>query len=234
MDRIIPLDLDELENLPEHSRNCVFWETERDICNGDEDCCDSFEKEAWISNVLLEWGVCGQILIRDSRPVGACLYGPPNYIPRDKLIPAGPASADAILLSHVYIQDDSRTMMSYVSLINAAIQDLKSRGVRAIEAYGRQGDVGYYAENANLHHWANHKCIPTQDVLSTCGFKEIMRDPRVSRWRIDMDRHNLWAVSVKAALERRYDDNRIELLTYQRKVRTMRCRSSQPPEAPQK
>lgn len=234
MDRIMPLDLNAFDDLPTHSHNCVFWETERSVSDGDKNCYDAFEKEAWISSVLLQWGVCGQILIRDGRAVGTCLYGPPNDIPRDKLIPAGPASADAILLSHVYIEDESRSMMSYVSLINAVIQDLKSRGVRAIEAYGRQGDVGAYAEDADPHHWAHHKCIPTQDVLSACGFKEIIRDPRVSRWRIDIDRHNLWAVSVKAALDRRYEDKKIELLTYQRKVQATRCRSSQPPEAPQK
>ncbi|HHY07473.1 MAG TPA: GNAT family N-acetyltransferase [Corynebacteriales bacterium] len=233
MDRIIPLGLSEFDGLSDHSRSCVFWETERSVADGDKNCHDSFEKEAWTSSVLLEWGVCGQILIRDGRPVGTCLYAPPNYIPRDKLIPAGPTSADAMLLSHVYIEDDSRSMMSYVSLINAAIQDLKSRGVRAIEAYGRLGDVGAYAEDADPHHWSNHKCIPTQDVLSVCGFKEIIRDPRVSRWRMDIDRHNLWAVSVKAALERRHDQ-KIELLTYQRRVKATRCRSSQPPEAPQK
>lgn len=234
MDRIISLDLHDYDELPSHTRLCSFWETEKPRATETQSFDDSFEKEAWISNALLEWGVCGQVLIRDGRPVGTCLYAPPKYIPRNKLIPSGPVSADAILLSHVHIEDDSRSIMAYVALINAALQDLRSRGVRAVEAYGRLGDVGAYPENADPTYWAYHKCIPTQDVLLACGFKEIIPDPKVSRWRIDMDSHNSWALSVKAALDKRYVDRKIELLTYQRKMKVTRCRFVRLPEAPQK
>ena len=111
----------------------------------------------------------------------------PNYIPRHKLLPSGPVNPDAMLLSHVYIVDNYRSVMNYVKLINAAVADLQDRGVRAVEAFGRLGNAGSYAQDADPTSALDHICIPTQDVLSACGFKEIVPHPRVSRWRMDIN-----------------------------------------------
>lgn len=213
--RIIPLELSMVEGLPHHSRVCAFWETDREPGHIERGYDDSFEKEAWLSAVLLEWGVCGQVLVVDGQPVGLALYAPPNYIPRHKLLPSGPVNPDAILLSHIYITDEHRSVMMYVKLINAAVADLRDRGVRAVEAFGREGYAGSYAADANPKSALDHVCIPTRDVLSTCGFKEIVPHPRVSRWRVDVDKRNLWQQSVKAALDQRYIDRMIELITYE-------------------
>jgi hypothetical protein len=119
-----------------------------------------------------------------------------------------------MLLSHVYIVDNYRSVMNYVKLINAAVADLQDRGVRAVEAFGRLGNAGSYAQDADPTSALDHICIPTQDVLSACGFKEIVPHPRVSRWRMDINKRNLWKKSVKAALDQRDVDRMIELITY--------------------
>ena len=213
--RIVPLELSMVEELPHHSRVCAFWETDREPGHIERGYDDSFEKEAWLSAFLLEWGVCGQVLVADERAVGLVLYAPPNYIPRHKLLPSGPVNPDAMVLSHVYITDEYRSVMAYVRLINAAVADLRDRGVRAVEAFGREGDAGSYARDADTKSALDHLCIPTRDVLSSCGFKEIVPHPRVSRWRMDVDKRNLWQQSVKAALDQRYVDRMIELITYE-------------------
>ena len=60
--RITPLRLESFEQLPKHARRCVFWEVDPDIMGRNDHLTDpEFEKEAWLSMVMLEWGSCGQV-----------------------------------------------------------------------------------------------------------------------------------------------------------------------------
>src|SRR5262249_38214428 len=62
--RITPLRLECFEQLPKHARRCVFWEVDPTALGRDDHFADpEFEKEAWLSMVMLEWGACGQIAI---------------------------------------------------------------------------------------------------------------------------------------------------------------------------
>ena len=60
--RIMPLRLEAFEQLPKHARRCVFWEVDPATLGNEDHLADpEFEKEAWLSMVMLEWGSCGQI-----------------------------------------------------------------------------------------------------------------------------------------------------------------------------
>ena len=50
---IVPLELSMVEELPHHSRVYAFWETDREPGHCERGYDDSFEKEAWLSAVLL-------------------------------------------------------------------------------------------------------------------------------------------------------------------------------------
>ena len=39
------------------------------------------EKEAWVSQTLLEWGSCGKLAYVDGMPAGFVMYAPPAYVP---------------------------------------------------------------------------------------------------------------------------------------------------------
>lgn len=55
--RIVPLRLDGFEQLPKHARRCVFWEVDPATVGDGQHLSDpEFEKEAWLSMVMLEWG----------------------------------------------------------------------------------------------------------------------------------------------------------------------------------
>lgn len=55
--RITALRLEAFEQLPKHARRCVFWEVDPAILGKDDHLADpEFEKEAWLSMVMLEWG----------------------------------------------------------------------------------------------------------------------------------------------------------------------------------
>ncbi|MDF2825527.1 MAG: acetyltransferase, partial [Mycobacterium sp.] len=90
--RISPLRLEAFEQLPKHARQCVFWEVDPETVEGEDHLADpEFEKEAWLSMVMLEWGSCGQVATRapadtddDSELpcLGYVLYAPPHAVPR--------------------------------------------------------------------------------------------------------------------------------------------------------
>ena len=62
--RITPLRLEAFEQLPKHARRCVFWEVDPSTLRRDDHLADpEFEKEAWLSMVMLEWGSCGQVAV---------------------------------------------------------------------------------------------------------------------------------------------------------------------------
>lgn len=112
--RISPLRLEAFEQLPKHARRCVFWEVDPETVEGEDHLADpEFEKEAWLSMVMLEWGSCGQVATRvpagddgDSELpcLGYVLYAPPHAVPRALQFPSGPVSADAVLLTSMAIE----------------------------------------------------------------------------------------------------------------------------------
>lgn len=97
--RLVNITLDNLSDLPVTCRNCVYWELdpvagERACENGGTD----LEKEAWVSDTLLEWGSCGRVAYVDAVPAGYVLFAPPAYVPRSVAFPTSPVSPDAVLL----------------------------------------------------------------------------------------------------------------------------------------
>ncbi|WP_288338143.1 hypothetical protein [uncultured Gordonia sp.] len=154
------LTLESFESLPPHARRCVFWEVDPSMA-GPLDQPESaghtevvgrgeivgrgvarapfeseFDKEAWISSVLLEWGACGQLATDPATGVivGTAFYAPPGRVPRSRLFPTSPVSADAILLTSIQVEPGYEEVAT--PLLDAVLVDLMRRGVRAVEAFG--------------------------------------------------------------------------------------------------
>src|SRR5256884_9931087 len=97
--RLVNLTLDTLEDLPRPCRLCVYWEldpvaAERACAAGDP----GVEKEAWVSQTLLEWGSCGKLAYVGGVAAGYVMFAPPAYVPPAMAFPTSPVSADAALL----------------------------------------------------------------------------------------------------------------------------------------
>ena len=134
---IVGVTLDNLEHLPKKCRHCVFWELAPHLREEAEQFGQTdFEKEAWVSSVLLEWGSCGRIVYLDSVPAGYALYAPPSAVPRAVAFPTGPVSADAVLLTALRILPEFAGAGLGRVLVQAVAKDLTRRGVKAIEAFG--------------------------------------------------------------------------------------------------
>jgi len=183
--------LDNLGDLPKKCRYCVFWELAPHLKEQAEEFGQTdLEKEAWVSNVLLEWGSCGRIVYSDGVPVGYVLYAPPSAVPRSTAFPTGPISADAVLLTTLMVRPEFGGGGLGRMLVQAVAKDLTRRGVKAIEVFG---DARPDTET---------NCMIPADFLLQVGFKTVRPHPRWPRLRLELRTALTWKEDVEAALER--------------------------------
>ncbi|MGE2732642.1 acetyltransferase [Mycolicibacterium vaccae] len=227
--RITPLRLESFEQLPKHARRCTYWEVDPTTLRGDDQLADpEFEKEAWLSMVMLEWGSCGQLAVRaragaEDEPDGAdpddepCLgyvfYAPPRTVPRAGRFPTGPVSADAVLLTTLGIEAQQDPEGLTRTLISAVVADLVRRGVRALEAFGRSADVDELDGSATvpddvrpvleaLGDCTVGHCVLAADLLLDAGFEVVSHHRYFPRLRLELEQGLGWKAGVEAALER--------------------------------
>lgn len=264
--RITPLRLEGFEQLPKHARRCVFWEVDPSTVDEDHLADPEFEKEAWLSMVMLEWGSCGQLAVTaradaseeepdaggdrgagagidmvptgqggratgddwtapaiiDDPCLGFAFYAPPGAVPRARLFPTAPVSADAILLTAVGVDcAEDRELLSQ-SLLAAVVNDLVRRGVRALEAFGYTSAVTEMANSGKLPEELSRvvavlgdcsvdECMLTSDFLEDVGFTVVAPHPYFPRLRLELDKGLGWKAEVEAALERLLERAQMEM-----------------------
>ncbi|NLG47786.1 hypothetical protein [Gordonia sp. (in: high G+C Gram-positive bacteria)] len=216
------LELENFETLPLHSRRCVFWEVDRAgtspaidtvIAAGSSNDTagpeSEFDKEAWLSGLLLEWGVCCQVAVESTteRVVGAAFYSPPGRVPRAHHFPTAPVGADAVLLTTIQMEPGFETHA--VALLDAVVSDLVRRGVRAVEAFGFTGDDESLAMDlvtlllgSGLAADVCSRCILPTDILKEFGFEVVAEDPYLPRLRLELDEGLGWKSQVERALRK--------------------------------
>ncbi|OMC02496.1 acetyltransferase [Mycobacterium sp. NS-7484] len=259
--RITPLRLEGFEQLPKHARRCVFWEVDPTTIDDDRLGDPEFEKEAWLSMVMLEWGSCGQLAVMarpDDAPdatsevdaadqdvrldvvaaasefglappagvdepcLGFAFYAPPGAVPRARLFPTAPVSADAILLTAVGVDSTEDSERLSQNLLAAVVTDLVRRGVRALEAFGYTAGLTELSDSGKLPaelsavtrvlgDCAVDRCMLESDFLEDVGFTVVAPHPYFPRLRLELDKGLGWKAEVEAALERLLENARIEL-----------------------
>jgi hypothetical protein len=225
--RITPLRLECFEQLPKHARRCVFWEVDPTALGNDDHFADpEFEKEAWLSMVMLEWGACGQMAVPvparqeddvvarqlEAPCVGYALYAPPGAVPRASCFPTAPVSADAVLLTSMGVEPGHAETLAR-SLIAQAVADLMRRGVRALEAFGRTTDAEELVDHriappdvrAVVEPFGDcsfDQCMIAADFLLDVGFTVVAPHQYFPRLRLELNQGLGWKAEVEAALER--------------------------------
>jgi hypothetical protein len=220
--RITPLRLEAFEQLPKHARRCTFWEVDPATLGNDDQLADpEFEKEAWLSMVMLEWGSCGQVATAapaecsggEAPCLGYALYAPPRAVPRAHRFPTAPVSADAVLLTSMRVEPGPAADELPYSLVARVVDELVRRGVRALEAFGRTEHVGellnpQYVDPQlrpvleALGDCSVEHCIIAADFLRDVGFVVVAPHRYFPRLRLELDKGLGWKAEVEAALDR--------------------------------
>lgn len=187
--KVVRLTLDHLDASSAPCRSCLFWELDPVTRRRVDDA--AAEKRAWLSEVLREWGSCGQVVLVDGEPVGHLVYVPPAYAPGAAGIPTAPVGADAVVLTAVYV--DPRHVGGGLGrmLVQGMARDLVRRGgIRAVEAFGTTlpGAVA--------------PCLVPAGFLSAVGFGTQRAHPTNPRMRMELRSTSTWKDEVEAALER--------------------------------
>lgn len=230
--RIAPLRLEAFEQLPKHARRCVYWEVDPMTLQSEGLSDPEFEKEAWLSMVMLEWGSCGQIVVEctgvddddsdddsaaglrgDQTCLGYAFYAPPNAVPRARHFPSGPVSPDAVLLTSLGMEPGGDTGRLPRALIAAVVEDLVRRGARALEAFGHTAEVSELLTPGAvspalrpvvemLGDCSIEHCVLDADLLRDAGFVVVSPHRYFPRLRLELEQGLGWKADVEAALER--------------------------------
>ncbi len=183
----VRLTLDTLDALPAPCRSCLFWEC--DPVRRARLCDPATEKQAWVSEVLREWGSCGRVALVDDALVGYLIYAPAGFVPGAAGFATAPVSPDAVLLTTAYVEPHCRRQGIGRMLVRAMARDLVERDVRAVEAFGVRSRTG-------------GRCQVPADFLSGVGFRTHRPHPVAPRMRMDLRSAVTWKDEVEAALER--------------------------------
>lgn len=182
----VRLTLDHLDALPASCRGCLFWEC--DAVRRERVDEPAREKQAWVSEVLREWGSCGRVVLVDGDLAGYLLYAPAGFVPGAAGFPTAPVSSDAVLLTTAWVAPHARGGGLGRLLVRAMARDLVDRDVKAVEAFGRAAGEG--------------TCTVPAEFLVRVGFRTQRPHPLTPRLRMDLRSTLPWRSEVEAALER--------------------------------
>jgi GNAT superfamily N-acetyltransferase len=149
------------------------------------------------------------VVLVDGRPKGFALYAPEAFLPGAGAFATAPVSADAVLLTHLYVAPDARRGGLGRMLVQGMAKDLMERGgIKAVEAFGdTRGDPGW---DSTAHAWKGSprdhargsRCVASVEFLGSVGFKTHRPHARNPRMRMDLRSALSWREEVEAALEK--------------------------------
>jgi len=206
---LVPLTMATVDLLPERCRSCVTWELPGAAAAVTSAGDAAFEKEVWLSGVMLTWGSAGQIVLVDDKPVGFVLYAPPTAVPAASAFATAPVSPDAVLLTTARIRDDRLGQGLGRFLLNGAVVALARRGVRAIELFGREDTAAAPTNPVDPDGAARPdnrpaipNCLVPAGFARAVGFTDVRVHPRYPRLRFEITGESGWKAEVESALER--------------------------------
>ena len=181
--RLVPITLDNLDDVPAPCRSCAFWERGTRVA-------DQPAKDDWVASVLLEWGRCGRLLYVDGAVAGFALYAPSRFVAASPALATPRPSPDAVVVMTARILPEySHSGLGRVLMQSVVKDGVRRRGVRALEAYGdlRGVDLG---------------CVIPAGFLTAVGFKTVRPHPRYPLLRLEMRSVLSWPGEMELAVEK--------------------------------
>ena len=162
-----------LQTAPQVCHGCVWWQSRAG---------KPADKRRWIEKAETEWGAWGTVYYdADGRLLGSMQYGPAELFPRAAELPAGPPSADAVLVTCAYLVDSSSPWVMQ-SLFLAAIGDARDKGAKALEAFAYRYPEG----ESTYERFEVHRTVFPRDFLADFGFRTVRVQGRVELCRLEL------------------------------------------------
>src|SRR5262249_55450000 len=141
-----------LETAPSVCHDCVWWQSRTGR---------RADKRRWIEKAESDWGAWGTVYRdEDGRTLGSMQYGPTALFPRASELPAGPPSADAVLVTCAYLVSGAAQWVMQ-SLFLAAIGDARDKGAKALEAFAYR----YPEAESAYERFLVHRTVFPRDFL---------------------------------------------------------------------
>jgi hypothetical protein len=158
---------------PPPCRACMWWQSRPGR--------QPPERGRFIEEVEAQFGPWGKIYRDDGRVTGLIQYGPAELFPRAAVMPAGPPSRDAVIVTCAYLTD-AHSPWVLQSLMLAAIGECKDRGLPAIESFGYR----YPSDESFEARFLLHRTIFPHDFLRDFGFQPRRAAGRIELMRLDL------------------------------------------------
>lgn len=160
--------------LPECCGDCVFWQRTRTRSSGTA-------KRRWSRLAARRFGPWGRVLHEKGDFRGMIQYGPRALFPRARIMPAGPVSADAVVVTCVYLGREDRAGVCE-RLFLEALADLQGRGIGAVEAFG----INYPDAMPTTERFDAHHTLFDQRFLERLGFETVRSADQVALMRLEL------------------------------------------------
>jgi len=193
---VVGLTRDVLTRLPEQARSCAFWELDPVTRMQRPEAGERIRaKECWVSETLLSWGCCGQVVLLDGEPAGYLLYAPPAFVPSAESFPTAPVSEDAVLLTTGQVLEPFRGTGLGRILVQAVVKDLARRRIRAVEAFAAPAPSACTGDPRT-------PCLLPAEFLCRVGFRTVRPHAQTPRLRLDVRSLATWRSDVEQAVDR--------------------------------
>jgi hypothetical protein len=173
--RVVPLGRAARATLPAPCVDCVFWQNLRLST-------EPQQKRRWERTMEERVGPWGRVLRDGERFLGLLQYGPQSAFPRAQIMPAGPPSRDAALITCAYLGDEDPAG-TCERLVLEALADLKSRRVRVVETFA----LRYPDDVPPADRFAGHHTLFDRTFLTRLGFSPVRGVGQVSLMRLEID-----------------------------------------------
>ena len=160
--------------LPECCGDCVFWQRTRTPAKASA-------KRRWARTAVRRFGPWGRVLHEQGVFRGMIQYGPRALFPRTRMMPAGPASADAAIVTCVYLGEVDRAG-TCERLFLEALADLQGRGIAAVEAFG----INYPDDVPTDDRFGAHHTLFDRTFLGHLGFDPVRAAGQVVLMRLEL------------------------------------------------
>jgi hypothetical protein len=162
-----------LETTPSVCHECIWWQSRS---------YRGVEKRRWIERMETDSGAWGAVYHDDDgRLLGSMQFGPARFFPRAQELPAGPPSADAVLVTCAYLVEPS-TPWVMQSLFLTAIGEARQRQIGALETFAYR----YPDWESSYERFEVHRTVFPRDFLADFGFRTLRVEGRVELCRLEL------------------------------------------------